>query len=69
MFALAPVLAPLALTGERGHRLAIRCLRHDLGKARCLSQPLRSRPGGLLLARYGASIRLNRVGPPSVSGE
>ena len=61
--------APLPLTGERGHRLTIRFLRNDLGKARFLSEPLQLTPGGLLLNRYEASIRLDRVGPPSASGE
>ena len=61
--------APLPLTGDRGHRLTIRFLRNDLGKVRFLSEPLQVTPGGLLLNRYETSIRLNRVGPPSASGE
>ena len=61
--------APLALAGKRGHRLTIRFLRNDLGKARFQSEPLQLTPGGLLLNRYETSIRLNRVGPPSASGE
>jgi hypothetical protein len=61
--------APLALAGERGHRLTIRFLRNDLGKARFVSEPLAVTPGGLLLNRYETSIRLDRVGPPSASGE
>ena len=61
--------APLALAGERGHRLTIRFLRNDLGKARFVSEPLQVTPGGLLLNRYEASIRLDRVGPPSASGD
>ena len=61
--------APLPLTGERGHRLTIRFLRNDLGKARFKSEPLQLTPEGLLLNRYETSIRLDRVGPPSASGE
>ena len=61
--------APLPLAGERGHRLTIRFLRNDLGKARFQSEPLQIAPGGLLLSRYGTSIRLNRAPPPSASGE
>ena len=38
-------------------------------EARFLSEPLQVTPGGLLLNRYETSIRLNRVGPPSASGE
>lgn len=61
--------APLPLAGNRGHRLTIRFLRNDLGKARFVSEPLRITPEGLLLNRYETSIRLDRVGPPSASGE
>ena len=61
--------APLQIAGERGHRLTIRFLRNDLGKARFLSEPLRLTPEGLLLNRYETSIRLNRVGPPLAPGE
>lgn len=61
--------APLPLAGERGHRLTIRFLRNDLGKARFQSEPLQITPEGLLLNRYETSIRLNRVGPSSASGE
>ena len=61
--------APLALAGNRGHRLTVRFLRNDLGKARFLSEPLQLTPGGLLLNRYETSIRLNRVGPSPAPGE
>lgn len=60
---------PLKLAGGRGHRLTIRFLRNDLGKARFHSELLAVSPEGLLLNRYDTSIRLNRVGPPSASGE
>ncbi|MEO7601914.1 MAG: hypothetical protein ABIS39_01430 [Sphingomicrobium sp.] len=55
---------PLKLAGGRGHRLTIRFLRNDLGKARFSNQPLAIDGDGLLLKRYDASIRLRRVGPP-----
>ena len=55
---------PLKLAGDRGHRLTIRVLRNDLGKARFSSLPLAIDGDGLLLKRYDATIRLRRVGPP-----
>lgn len=56
--------APLALSPGRGHRLTIRFLRNDLGKARFAGQPLAIEGGDLLLKRYGTTIRFDRVGPP-----
>ena len=55
---------PLKLAGDRGHRLTIRFLRNDLGKARFSNQPLVIDSDGLLLKRYDTTIRLRRVGPP-----
>ena len=55
---------PLKLAGDRGHRLTIRFLRNDLGKARFSNQPLVIDGDGLLLKRYDTTIRLRRVGPP-----
>jgi hypothetical protein len=55
---------PLKLTGDRGHRLTVRFLRNDLGKARFSNQALTIEDGTLLLKRYDTTIRFNRVGPP-----
>ena len=55
---------PLKLAPDRGHRLTIRFLRNDLGKARFSNAPLAIEDDDLLLDRYDTKIRLNRVGPP-----
>lgn len=54
---------PLILSGQGGHRLVIRFLRNDLGKARLESQPVAIENEGLRLDRYGTSFRLMRVAP------
>jgi len=56
--------APLKLWGERGHRLTIRFLRNDLGKARFVNEPMASDGDGLVINRYDTPIRFKRVGPP-----
>ena len=55
---------PLKLTPDRGHRLTIRFLRNDLGKARFSNAPLAIDGDDLVIERYETPIRLNRVGPP-----
>lgn len=55
---------PIKLAGDRGHRLTIRFLRNDLGKARFANVPLAIDGDGLMLNRYDTAIRLRRVGPP-----
>lgn len=54
----------LALAPGRGHRLTVRFLRNDLGKARFSNQPLAIDGDGLVIERYETPIRFKRVGPP-----
>lgn len=55
---------PLKLAGDRGHRLTIRFLRNDLGKARFANEAMAIDGDGLVLERYDTRIRFKRVGPP-----
>ena len=54
----------LSLAPDRGHRLTIRFLRNDLGKARFVNEPLAIDGDGLVIERYETPIRFKRVGPP-----
>jgi hypothetical protein len=54
---------PLALKGLGGHKLIVRFLGNDLGKARLSAQPVVVEDGGLRLDRYAASFRLIKVAP------
>ena len=54
----------LKLAPDRGHRLTIRFLRNDLGKARFSGEPLAIDGDGLVIERYETPIRFKRVGPP-----
>jgi hypothetical protein len=55
---------PLQLAPDRGHRLTIRFLRNDLGKARFANAPLAIDGDALVIERYETPIRFKRVGPP-----
>ena len=55
---------PLKLAPDRGHRLTIRFLRNDLGKARFANAPLAIDGDALVIERYDTPIRFQRVGPP-----
>jgi hypothetical protein len=54
----------LKLAPDRGHRLTIRFLRNDLGKARFSGEPLAIDGDGLVIERYETPIRFKRIGPP-----
>jgi hypothetical protein len=54
----------LNLSPDRGHRLTVRFLRNDLGKARFSNEPLAIDGDGLVIERYETLIRFKRVGPP-----
>ena len=54
----------LKLAPNRGHRLTIRFLRNDLGKARFSGEPMTIDGDGLVIERYETPIRFKRVGPP-----
>lgn len=56
--------APIPIAPNRGHRLTLRFVRNDLGKARFTGQALAIEGDELVLNRYGATIRFDRVGPP-----
>lgn len=56
--------APLRLSPERGHKVTVRFLPNDLGKARFVNEPMTIDGDGLLIERYGTPIRFKRVGPP-----
>ena len=55
---------PLQLAPDRGHRLTIRFLRNDLGKARFSNDPMAIDGDALVIERYDTPIRFKRVGPP-----
>ena len=55
---------PLKLAPDRGHRLTMRFLRNDLGKARFANEPLAIDGDALVIERYETPIKFNRVGPP-----
>ena len=56
--------APLTLSPDRGHKVTIRFLPNDLGKARFSNHPLTIDGDGLVIERYDTPIRFRRVGPP-----
>jgi hypothetical protein len=62
-----PVYGPTGdvfpLSADRGHKLLFRFHRNDLGKARFDKQPLQRNGSDLLLKRYDAVIRFQRVRP------
>jgi hypothetical protein len=47
---------PIPLSPERGHKLTLRFMANDLGKARFDSEPLAITPEGLVMQRYDAKI-------------
>jgi hypothetical protein len=56
--------APLPLSPDRGHKVTVRFLPNDLGKARFSNQPVSIDGDALVIERYGTPIRFERVGPP-----
>jgi hypothetical protein len=56
--------AQLPLSPDRGHKITVRFLANDLGKARFSNQPMTIDGDGLVIERYGTPIRFERVGPP-----
>jgi len=56
--------APLPLSPDRGHKIIVRFLPNDLGKARFSNQPMTIDGDALVIERYETPIRFKRVGPP-----
>jgi hypothetical protein len=54
---------PLKLSPAKGHRLTLRFRPNDLGHAAFRGEPLNIDGNSLLLERYGAQIRFQRVRP------
>jgi hypothetical protein len=56
--------APLPLSPDRGHKVTVRFVPNDLGKARFVNAPMTIDGDGLVIERYDTPIRFQRVGPP-----